>query len=176
MVASFATAQDVEARTAGAVPASDPFVQTALDAASQRIRNVCGWHVYPVVAEPLTQVSALPGLPLWLPTVLLVGVDGITVDDVPVTDLSGVRWWPSGEVEFTAWGVNNLIAFTHGYAAAPADLVSLTIELALGDLASRMGAVREQSLSSSVTWARASGQLSPADVHGLSAYRLGYVP
>lgn len=169
---AFATSADMAERSQGSVPADTPFLNTALKAASTRIRNKCGWHVWPVVTDTY-MVRELSGSQIWLPTTLMRSLSGLTVDGV-AADLSLVRWFPDGRVD-VCWAGQARVTFTHGYDEAPDDLIALTLDLALGDLLSR-GVVREQTLASSVTWARTSGRITLEDEEILSAYKVGYVP
>lgn len=171
---SFATPSQMEERSQGSVPATTPFLAEALAAASTRIRNECGWHVYPQISNLDYRVRGQRGHHLWLPTTHLVTVDALTVGGVTV-DVDELLWFDDGRVDYFDWHGLARITFTHGFDEPPADLVALTLEMALGDLLSR-GVVREQTLASSVTWARASGRLTEDDIRSLSAYKIGYQP
>ena len=149
-----------------------PYLTEALAAASQRIRNKCGWHIFPEISEIGYRVQARSGFSAWLPTVYLVSVDAVVRESA--IDIDTITWFRDGRVDGIPDGVWTL-TFTHGYEEAPDDIVDLTLALAMGDLIAR-GVVREQSLSSSITWARASGQLTAVDVDELSAYKIGYQP
>ena len=48
------TAADVAAASKGQVSAADPRLPALIAAASQAVRDRCGWHVTPVVSETLT--------------------------------------------------------------------------------------------------------------------------
>lgn len=170
-LASFATPQQMEDRSQGDIPAATPFLQEALDAASTRIRNRCGWHVYPEVSEVGYRVQSRPGWSVWLPTTYLATVDSVNDGTV---DLGSLLWFRDGRVDGIPAGIAT-VNFTHGYVEAPADLVALTLELAVGDLVAR-GVIREQTLASSITWARASGRLAREDMDELAEYKIGYQP
>lgn len=171
---SFATPAQMEARSQGAVPATAPFLSEALAAASTRIRNRCGWHVFPRLATTEYRVRGRAGHHIWLPTTYLVTVDMMNVGGALVP-LDDVEWFEDGRVDYFDWRGLAKITFTHGYEEPPADLIALTLELALGDLLSR-GVIREQTLASSVTWARASGRLTSDDENSLAEYTIGYQP
>lgn len=173
-LASFATPAQMEQRSQGDIPAATPFLSESLDAASTRIRNYCGWHIYPELSAIDYRVRGALGHPVWLPTTHLGTVDSMTVDGIAV-DVDTVLWFEDGRVDYRDWRGIATLTFTHGYDEPPADLVALTLELALGDLVSR-GVVREQTLTSSVTWARVSGKLTAEDVSGLAEYKIGYQP
>lgn len=177
-MASFASTADMAARSNGAIPADRPFLQKALDAASARIRNYCGWHISTVESVEDLRVRATPGQVLWLPTTYLTAIDAISINGVLLDEvaLAAVDFSADGRVDFTAWAAPTLISFTHGYTSHPDDLVALTLELATGELQSAGGAIREQSLTSSVTWARASGRLTDNDKADLAIYKIGYQP
>lgn len=173
----FATAAQMEARSNGAIPADRPFLDTALEAASRRIRDYCGWHIWPVLPVEDLRVRTHHGHYLWLPTTQLVSLQGITNGGVALHEdsLELVDFSADGRVDFTGWGAPSLVSFTHGYESVP-DLVDLTLELATGELQSSGGASREQTLASSVTWARTSGKLTRDDKDDLAPYKIGYQP
>lgn len=171
----FATAQQMADRSNGAIPATRPYLATALKAASRRIRNYCGWHIWPVVPVEDLRLRTQAGHELWLPTTQLVSIEAISNNGVLLDEdaLALVDFSADGRVDFTSWAAPSLLSFTHGYADVP-DLVDLTLELATGELQSAGGAVREQTLSSSVTWARTSGKLTEDDRATLAEYKIGY--
>lgn len=171
---AFASAQQMAARSNGAIPADRPYLDTALKAASRRIRNYCGWHIYPSLEVENLNVRTFEGHHLWLPTTYLTSLDGISNNGVPVVDLDVIDWSADGRVDFYSWSRPSLISFTHGYEEVPEDLVDLTLELATGELQSAGGALREQTLASSVTWARTSGKLTDDDKSSLAEYKIGY--
>lgn len=183
-VDSFATAQQMEQRSKGAIPADRPFLDVELKAATRRIRNHCGWHI----AESVSEVVTLRGSSareLYLPTTYLTDLVSVMVDGVALTVVDdGSLWSVSGELfrDF-GWRASVIKAeIVHGYAAVPDDLIDLTLALAGRALASPLGAVREQSLTSSVTWSQpgfnvAGGlALLEHEIDALAEYKVGYTP
>lgn len=171
---SFATAAQVAARSGGAIPEDRAFLADELAAASRRIRNHCGWHIWPVAAFTNVRVETHHGADVWLPSLAVVSIQKIVTGGEEV-ELSGVEFDTDGLLRHRAWHGDTYVDFTHGFAEVPEDLVSLCIELASGGLMSR-GVIREQTLASSITWARASSALTSADHVALDAYKLGRLP
>ncbi|MFB7843629.1 hypothetical protein [Microbacterium sp. NPDC056052] len=170
---SFATKDQMGERSQGAVPASTPFLEDELAAATRTIRNYCRWHI--ATAEQLTFRRSGPfAEAVWLPAMQITTLDEITIDGVTVDPAS---------VEFdfdTGWtslcGRIRQVKFTAGFEEVPEDIVTLTLELAAGALGSPLGISREQAGGVSVSYTRTSGALQPADVDRLAAYRLGWLP
>ncbi|WP_159576098.1 hypothetical protein [Microbacterium sp. 8M] len=170
---SFATKDQMEQRSQGAIPATTPFLDQELAAATRTIRNHCRWHIAAV--EQLTFRRSGPfAEPVWLPAMQIATLDEITIDGVAI-DPAGV------EFDFdTGWtslcGRIRQVKFTAGFEEIPEDLVTLTLELAAGALGSPLGISREQAGGVSVSYTRTSGALQPADEDRLAAYRLGWLP
>lgn len=174
---SFATPQDMEDRTQGAIPADHPFIGSELSAATEAIRNYCRWHIAGVRQLTLHRVRPFAES-VFLPAMKIASVESATVDGCEHR---------AGEVEFdpeTGWtplrGRRVRVQYTAGFDEVPADLVTLTLELASAALGSPLGIVREQAGGVSVTLQRASGALlvgaGGADVARLTPYRLGRLP
>lgn len=167
---SFATPTDMADRSNQAITAtSHPFLEREIAAATRAIRNECGWHI--AKTEALTYKRRGPfAADVWLPareikSVELALVDGVQVDDVEFDPDTG---WTS------LCGRVIEVNYTAGFADVPADLVTLTLELAAGGVGSPLGITREQAGGVSVTLGRASSKLQPADLDALSAYRIGW--
>lgn len=182
---AFATPEQMEARTQGAIPATRPFLEEDLKAATQRIRNHCGWHIAESVTEHVV-LNGQSGRELFLPTTHLTSLDGATIDG-RVIDLvlHPIQWSESGVLwrDHWAWGYRSIdVQITHGFAEVPADIVSLTLQMTARALSSPLGAVREQTLTSSVTWSQpgfnvAGGMtLLDNEIDALAEYRVGYTP
>ncbi|MFL2002019.1 hypothetical protein [Microbacterium sp. A1-JK] len=165
----------MEDRSRGDIPRDTPFLQEALDAASTRIRNRCEWHIFPEISELGYRLRARQGVSTWLPTAHLVTIDSLTTQAGADVDVESLQWWRDGHVEGIPSTGISIMNFTHGYEEAPADLVALCLALTVGDLVAR-GVLREQTLTSSITWDRASGALTQADKADLMAYMIGYQP
>lgn len=122
---------DVEQYTKGRLLASDPETARGLDAAIAKARRYCGWHVAPVLTETIT-LDGDGGRLLFLPTLKIVSIDSITIDDVVVDPdtyktMSGapgvVAKTHTGGCHWNFWhcGVSNIeVTFTHGFTAAEA--------------------------------------------------------
>lgn len=156
----FATPALLEQRSQGAILASDPFVEEAIKAASRRIRNYCRWHVAPVIQHTV-RIPLRPRQPLYLPTLHVVDVLALVVGGVAV-DLDTIEWDESGIIElsrssFSTAAVRRTaqVTFAHGYDEVPEDIVDLTLMVASRALGSPLGVVREQTMSSSITWSQA---------------------
>lgn len=174
---SFATPAEMAERSQGAIAATHPFVQKELNAATAAIRNYCGWHI-----AGREQVEYRRNGPfsdaVWLPAMQIVTFDEGEINGATV-DTDGVEFDSN-----TGWtnlcGRKVAVKFTAGFTTVPADLVTLTLELASGALASPLGVTREQAGGVSVTLARVSGalQVHPGgdDVARLAAYKLGRLP
>lgn len=87
---AFATVEQMEARSRGSVTVSShPYLARELEAASQAIRNACGWHIAPAQTVPFRRSSRIPSV-VFLPgmnitAVTAAKVNGVTVDPAEVT-------------------------------------------------------------------------------------------
>lgn len=96
----------------------------ALKAASQHIRNYCGWHVYPVLTQTLT-VRGSGARDLFLPTLRLLEVvecaeNGVDLDPDDLTtgaDFAGFVEHPTGYWTTSRRGV--VITIRHGFDYVP---------------------------------------------------------
>jgi hypothetical protein len=156
-VAPFATPEQLEDYTKGAVSAADPRVPLALDAISRAIRRRCGWHIAPSVTETLT-LDGPGGYYLALPSMHVTDVTAVR-NDTFVADLAGaVQWsalgtvWCSSGFSGRYRGVE--VDLTHGYALDEVeDLVGVVLAAAARGLSSPMGQTREQAGGLSIQWA-----------------------
>lgn len=186
MTDSFATPSQMEARSQGAIPADRPFLEDALKAATQRIRNFCGWHIADVQQDTF-DITGIIGRYIFLPTMRIVSLDELVIDGVQIDLEPTVPLWEWSKDGLTGpWFYPRFrtgsAKITHGFVEVPADLVDMTLQVAARSMSSPLGAVREQTLSSSVTWSQsgfnqAGGtSLLDSEKDGLQAYKLGYVP
>lgn len=129
--------------------AGAPFVEAAVTAVGERIRDACRWHVSPVVTETLT-VDSRGGIALFLPTLKLTAVSAVrdvTDPDAPVA-ITGYRWSTGGVLTRTGgmrwpYGSRTVeVDITHGYPTCPAALVEWAAELLRAS--GRGGEVRSQ--------------------------------
>lgn len=90
------TAEEYNTFTAGKY-SGDPRIESNIKAASQAIRNHCGWHIYPAAACSITD-HLLYGngrtkrvgsdLMIQLPAKFVTAVESVTIDDVSYTDFA----------------------------------------------------------------------------------------
>lgn len=181
----FAAVTDLEARLKKVFP--DPeqeWVQTLLDDASDHLRDLLGWQVWPAAAVTVrTRVKCGDFYQIPIQPVLTVGpvlVDGTAVT---VTEFDG-------GIEFADTGIAD-ISFTAGYPVIPRVLTSWTCVLAAQvlDAISKLGLLSGAGLSSvsiddfKMAWANGaegSGYVLPDRVvtrlqesYGTSAYVTG---
>lgn len=177
---SFATAQQMQQRTKGAITATThPSLTSELAAATRAIRDACGWHV--ATLEPLVHRRSGPfARDIWLPAMQIDSIAEAVVDGADV-DLTQVRFDPD-----TGWtnlrGASCAITYAAGFEEVPESLVSLTLQIAARALSSPTGVTREQigqhSVSFALTSAQASGGIVLLDVEleQLTPYILGTLP
>lgn len=180
----FATPQQLEAMTKGAIPASHPSAEDLLNGASRAIRRRCGWHIGPEVTEVLT-VDGSGGELLQLPTMHL--RDVVSVAERGRGDVRGdlVEWSQTGTLRAPRgrWtdrfrGVRAHV--THGYALEDlADLTQIVLQVTAIALSSPTGATREQSAALAVSWATTAPGVSGGlallqrDLDIVDSYRIG---
>ena len=138
-----------------------PFEDALVEAAGERVRDECGWHIAPVVSETVTVDIRESGRAV-LPTLRLVNVTAVrdVSGSSPVTlPLSAWRWRRSGILECGTWsrGRRTLeVDISHGYDRCPPALLDSVAQR----LRSGSGAVlREQVGDVSVSY---SGGVSSA--------------
>ena len=153
----------------------DAHVETALQAASQAIRNACGWHVSPSLS---CTASPLPsGNVVKLPANLVSGISSITESGEEVTDY---EWLSNGLVRKDGWcpGWGAIEAsYTAGYEpAAVPDLMEAVRSIAEGVLAVSTGVVSESadgvSISYSANASSIAAALTSQQRDALAPYRL----
>ncbi|NII42294.1 hypothetical protein E9228_002952 [Curtobacterium flaccumfaciens] len=182
---AFASAEQMEERTEGAIPKDRPFLATALAVATQMIRDHCGWVVGPVATDTLFLDG--PGSRLLvLPTLRIVEVTAIRQSGQPLDSTSYrvsrstgmIRSATPLSAEFGAIEVD----LRHGYDPVPEPIVDLTLQMAARALGSPLGVVREQTLVANVTWSTTAAGVAGGTVileHELAAlapYTLGPLP
>ena len=111
-----------------------PFAEALVEAAGERIRDACGWHIAPVVSETVTVDVKGSGVVV-LPTRMLVNVTEIrdVSGSAPVVlPLTGWLWQSSGVLESKSWtrGCRRLqVDISHGYTKCPASLLPWAAQL-----------------------------------------------
>ncbi|MEX1078885.1 MAG: hypothetical protein WED09_07240 [Homoserinimonas sp.] len=162
---AFATAAQMASRSQGAIPAGTPFLDDELKAATQLIRNYCGWRIADQAAEDIW-LDRLSGPALFLPSLHVVSVDALVVDGV-TADTSDLKWLSDGRLSAPYWvpvGQSAKVTITHGLTAAPPEIVSLTLQVAARALGSPLGIVREQAGAVSVTYSQAGFNIAGGSV------------
>ncbi len=151
---TFASAQLLNAKSNGFFPVDHPDVERALRAATSKIRKRARWHIWPVMTKtvrlngPGTKILQLPAM--HLTEVASIVELGKTINlsrlDIGYDDGQiGGRFWTDRLGAITA-------TFTAGYEEIPDELEGLVLEMTARALGSPLGAIREQTLSSNVTW------------------------
>jgi hypothetical protein len=130
-------------------PFEDPAGRLDLTAATARIRNICGWHIWPKLEQTFTVNEPGGGPDLFLPTLLVHSVVSCTVNGVALTEdeLAGLDWSSAGYLGRGSYQVDNgyvyetaarwptkrrsvVITIEHGYDEKPHELVELAVALA----------------------------------------------
>lgn len=150
----FANPEQMAERTDGVIDADRPYLEYALQVASDMIRDHCGWVVGPLTTETL-HLDGPDSRTLMLPTLNLVELIALTQNTVPV-DLSDMHPSRAGVIRSRTPFIDvfGQVAVTvrHGLDPVPSPVVDLTLQMAARALGSPLGVVREQSLVANVTW------------------------
>lgn len=169
---AFATTEQMSDRSRGAITAtSHPALERELEAATQAIRNVCGWHIAPVEEVTYSRRARIPSVVfltgMKFGPVTAAKVDGRTLDAESV-ELDPV----TGEVNL--YGRHVDVTFTCGFETIPADLEALTLDMVSASLGGAAeGLEREQAGAVSVSYKT----YAESEVRGrLSAYVVGRIP
>lgn len=120
---------------------SDPLTKFFLGAATEAVRNYCGWHVFPVREETLI-LDGPGGHLLVLPTGKLLDVVSITELGETVTDF---EWSADGKLRKRCWTERyRAISITvrHGHSSAQ-DLLSTIYAIASRAASSPSGAIQD---------------------------------
>lgn len=154
-MASFASPAELSAYTKGNISPTDGRSQLILDGATQAIQRYAGWNIAP--PEDVTVTLDGGGRVLYLPSLKVNSVASVLVDGVAVTDYEWSR--RTGNLRRKAgacfpevWG-GIVVAFNSGYAAVPADLKEVVLQVASVALSSPTGATREQAGAVAMAWA-----------------------
>lgn len=141
---AFATVADLQARTKVAYTGADiDWVNTLLDDASEHLRDILGWQVYPATqATYTTKVRA--GVFNRLPIQPVISLDSVSI---PATFMSYDVY--DGGFETDTNGIAT-VTFTAGYQAPPRSLVSWCCVLAAQviDAVTKLGMLGNGGLSS----------------------------
>lgn len=160
----------------GGTYADNMRVDAALKAASQAIRNYCGWHVCP--SMECTATPTAEGALIRLPAAYVSAITSVKENDMAVTDYEWRKdglirrsydWsdkWNSIEVEYTS-----------GYSIdAVPDLAEAVCAIASGVLAVSAGVMSESadgvSISYSASASSIAAALTSAQKNALEAYKV----
>ncbi len=139
---TFASEADLAAW--GQYAPSPDAARSALDAATDLIRDYCGWHIAPSVTETLTLDGNTAGV-LAIPTLKLTSVVSVTIDGT-LHDPAVYEWSQSGYLRL--YGGHRLrsvaVAVVHGFPVVPEVVKSVCLTVAARALASPEGFIREQ--------------------------------
>lgn len=180
----FATPQQLEEMTKGAIPADHPSARGLLEGASRAIRRRCGWHIGPVQEVELV-VDGTGGELLQLPTLHLLDVLEVIEHGRDPVPGHLVEWSETGTLRayHGRWthrfrGVRASVK--HGYPLEDlTDLTQIVLQVTAIALSSPTGATREQSAALAVSWATtapgvAGGlALLQRDLDIVDSYRIG---
>lgn len=177
----FATKEQLEQRSQGAIPASTPFIDDELKAASRIIRNYCRWHIAGIESGlTFTKRSRFPE-DIWLPAMQVQSLSAVQINGTAVADASAIPFDPA-----TGWvgarGGTVAITYAAGFEEVPEDIVSLTLQVAARALGSPLGIVREQAGGVSVSYTQTGSNTAGGSVllahemEQLDAYRIGWMP
>lgn len=176
----FATKEQMAARSQGAIPASTPFLEDELKAATELIRGYCRWHIATSEADLVYRSRTRFAEEIWLPAMQITALQEVSLNGAAVADPASIDFDPA-----TGWvnirSTAALIKFTAGYETVPADIVSLTLQIAARALGSPLGFVREQAGGVGVTHSQIASNVSggsvlfPHEMAQLDAYRIGWL-
>lgn len=177
---AFATHADVPAAVRGALGSTDEELDAALEEATAHLRDLCGWHIAPMLrhivhVEPLGEVVQLP-------TLHLDTIHGITRDGTTLTAWGTAVHAGRVRVAGATYGHELAADITHGYETVPPALRRLAVLVAVRAEASRLGVTREQigqhSVSFTLTGPQSAGGLLVLDTEQatLDPYRREATP
>lgn len=113
-----------------------PNADTLLAAASGSIRSFCGWNITREVVQD-AELDAYGGSLLVLPTLHLVSIESLYVDDAYLEDRTDYRWSRRGLIRRmprgTCWPNDYgciRYSITHGYEECPPEVAALCVALA----------------------------------------------
>lgn len=158
----------------GKVPAGFD-IDRLLEAASDRVRRYCGWHIYPQMTETV-RVTANGGGRAFLPTLHLVSVTSVT-DNGVVLDMTTVDWDEAGFLErcntsgvgptwnhFTSRRRAIVAVITHGFDDGVQDVMDVVVAAAARKAQSPTGAIREQAGAVGVSYSQVAPNVSGGGV------------
>lgn len=179
----FATPEELSIKSNGAISATHPDAARELEAASERIRNYCRWHVWPQVVHTLRLNG--PGTDqLFLPTLYLQSITSMT-DAGTAVDVAGLDYntgeRSDGIVDGHKWTARRgqvVAVIVHGHPDMPSTLKDVAMHVAARALGSPLGATKEAAGGVSVSWSLTGSQVAGGTVlldsehDALDTYRL----
>lgn len=176
----FATKEQMAERSQGAIPASTPFLENELKAATELIRGYCRWHIAKREAGLVYRARTRFREEVWLPAMQIASLEEVSINGTAVTDPAAIDFdSATGWIDIRSTAV--LIKYTAGYETVPADLVSLTLQIAARALGSPLGFVREQAGGVGVTHSQIASNVAggsvlfPHEMAQLDAYKIGWI-
>lgn len=176
----FASKEQMAERSQGAIPASTPFLESELKAASAAIRQYCRWHVAGIEAGLIYRKRTRFREDVWLPAMQITALESVSIGGTAVTDVAAIDFDPAtGWVNIRA--TDATVKFSAGYGEVPDELVSLTLQIAARALGSPLGIVREQAGGVSVTYSQTGSNVAggsvllPQEMAQLDAYKIGWL-
>lgn len=107
--------------------AAVPVTQADINLAVETLRDLAGWHIWPVRQETVTVDTAGDNV-IFLPTLRLLQVHSLALDDTPV-DLDTIEWSESGMVRLKKRprkGFRRITAtILHGFENTPLAAVAM---------------------------------------------------
>jgi hypothetical protein len=172
--------EDFDSMTGGKY-AGDLRAVSALEAASQAVRNACGWHIAPVLACTATPLHVQPRL-VALPANAVTAVTSVVEDGVELT-AGEYEWRRDGLVRracFKCWprGWDAVtVSYEAGYeAGAVPDLAEAVRAIAEGVMAVAPGVTSESADGVAVSYSAAASSVAAAltsqQRSALAQYRL----
>lgn len=131
---------------------SDTLDVASVAAASAAIRDLCGWHIAPVRTQTFVVDEPLGRPDVFLPTLRLVEITGVSVLGVALTadELAALDWSSQGYLSRgpgCRWPTRRrsvLITARHGYDRTPANVAQVCLALAGRVASTPAGLARRQ--------------------------------
>ena len=143
---------------------TNPRVEAAINAASQAIRNYCGWHICP--AMTCTAYPAGGTIVARLPAAYVSAIDSI-IEDGATLDASAYQWRKDGMLKRAwpkKWSDNwdaIVVKYIAGYSVdAVPDLVEAVCSIASGVLSVSAGVISESADGVSISYSASASSIA----------------
>lgn len=162
-VSPILSVNDFNAMT-GNIYVNNPRVESALKAASQAIRNYCGWHISPSLS--CTAEPEGGGQVLRLPATYVSAISGI-IEDGTELESTAYQWRKDGLIKraFSQWwsdkwgGIS--VSYTAGYTVnAVPDLAEAVCAITAGVLAVSAGVISESADGVSISYSQSASSIA----------------